>query len=134
MSGTFFSCGASCDDIRAGDFAALCDYTSIQYCMDRDFSLSGQCNTYSPNEPVLFPSLWALALSKDFPYRDTFNLWILRLTASQIYEKAIQDLISNSTYCTSFPSKKDRQAFSPLSLDHFRGIFFMLFVGKSLFS
>ena len=102
--------------------------------MNRDFTLFGNCSTYSPSQGVAFNGMWSFIYGEKATYQETIDLWILRLSAAYLYQIMYQNYILNASYCESFPSNTDRRVkTTSLSYDHFQGVFYMLLAGNNHF-
>ncbi|XP_071549700.1 probable glutamate receptor [Panulirus ornatus] len=120
-SGTFKDCWASRESIANGEFAAICDKTTMKKAMSWDFSTSGQCHLYISRENVYSNAIISMAFKINSTYRSKANHIIRIVKESGILDKWIRAQITNTSQCLRPPSSDRREGISPLNTEALTG-------------
>ncbi|ROT65058.1 putative glutamate receptor ionotropic, delta-2 [Penaeus vannamei] len=128
-TGTFPDCWAAREPISRGEYAALCDHTTMKKAMSWDFSTSGSCHLYISREVIHSFNL-AVAFRTASPYKEDGDYWIQKLKESGILDMWLQNEIVNTSQCLKPPSSdRSTQDISALDLESFFGPMLVLVAG-----
>ncbi|XP_063593029.1 glutamate receptor ionotropic, delta-1-like [Penaeus indicus] len=131
-TGTFPDCWAARGPISRGEYAALCDHTTMKKAMSWDFSTSGSCHLYISREVIHSFNL-AVAFRTASPYKEEGDYWIQKLKESGILDMWLQNEIVNTSQCLKPPSAdRSSQDISALDLESFFGPMLVLAAGLCL--
>ncbi|XP_066984755.1 probable glutamate receptor [Macrobrachium rosenbergii] len=125
-AGTFVSCWRSRQEIADGEFAGICDHTSMKKIMSWDFSTTGSCHLYISKEKVYSGGILAMAFKTNSTCLPKANRLVLTLKESGIFDKWLNDQITNTTECLRPPSADRGNQISALGLESLAGIFIVL--------
>ncbi|XP_069995906.1 probable glutamate receptor [Penaeus vannamei] len=129
-TGTFPDCWAAREPISRGEYAALCDHTTMKKAMSWDFSTSGSCHLYISREVIHSFNL-AVAFRTASPYKEDGDYWIQKLKESGILDMWLQNEIVNTSQCLKPPSSdRSSQDISALDLESFFGPMLVLAAGE----
>ncbi|XP_068216601.1 probable glutamate receptor [Palaemon carinicauda] len=129
-AGTFQDCWADRERIAAGEFAAVCDSTTMMKSMSWDFSTTGQCHLYRSREKVYTNGILSVAFRTNSSYLPKANRIILILKEAGIMDKWLTDQMANSSQCLRPPTSDRTGGIQPLDLESFSGPLLVLIAGK----
>ncbi|XP_037792821.1 glutamate receptor-like [Penaeus monodon] len=129
MSGTFPDCWAAREAIAKGEFAAICDKTTMKKAMSWDFSSSGQCHLYISRENVYSNAIIAMAFKTNSSYLPKANRIIQLVKESGILSKWVEEQITNTSQCLLPPSSDRRDGIAPLDIEDLAGPCLILAAG-----
>ncbi|XP_069995854.1 glutamate receptor-like [Penaeus vannamei] len=129
MSGTFPDCWAAREAIAKGEFAAICDKTTMKKAMSWDFSSSGQCHLYISRENVYSNAIIAMAFKTNSSYLPQANRIIQLVKESGILSKWVEEQITNTSQCLLPPSSDRRDGIAPLDIEDLAGPCLILATG-----
>ncbi|XP_050692940.1 glutamate receptor ionotropic, delta-2-like [Eriocheir sinensis] len=130
-SGTFQDCWAARQDIASGQYAAICDRTTMKKAMSWDFSTSSKCHLYISRENVYSNILIAMAFRINSTYREMANNVIHAVKEAGILDRWLGDQITNTSQCLRPPSADRSEGLSPLNIDDMAGCFLVLAGGEA---
>ncbi|XP_064104103.1 glutamate receptor-like [Macrobrachium nipponense] len=123
-------CWTNKDEIRNGDYVAVCIKIMALSAMAWDFGETGKCHMYLAKQPVYQMNLGVMIMQKNFIYREHFDDIILRLQEAGIFSKWLVDEIRNVSQCLLPPGSDMGEALPPaLPLDSLYGTFLLLLGG-----
>ncbi|XP_068221458.1 glutamate receptor-like [Palaemon carinicauda] len=126
-------CWTNKDEIRNGDYVAVCIKVMALSAMAWDFGETGKCHMYLAKEAVYQMNLGVMIMQKNFVHRETFDDIILRLHEAGIFNKWLLDEISNVTQCLLPPGSDLGDAAPPaLPLTSLHGPFTFLLGGLAI--
>ncbi|XP_076068388.1 putative glutamate receptor [Oratosquilla oratoria] len=132
-SGIFPDCYASRKEIANGEFAAICDRTTMKMAMSWDFSTSGKCHLYMSRESVYSNLVFSIAFRTNSSFLRPVNRILRRLKEAGFIDKWLGAQLSNATQCLRPPSadgtSEERR---PLDLASFLGVLLVFGVGHLL--
>ncbi|XP_076069323.1 glutamate receptor-like [Oratosquilla oratoria] len=130
MSGTFGDCWSHREPIAKGEFAAICDRTTMKKAMSWDFSTTGECHLYASKETIRGNFALSVAFQIKSAYLEKTNRVIARILEVGLLNKWIGDQIRNSSECFKPPTVDVGEGVtSPLNLTSVTGPFLMLGAG-----
>ncbi|XP_068216606.1 glutamate receptor-like [Palaemon carinicauda] len=129
MSGTTPDCWTSRQAVADGEYAVICDQTSIKKVISWDFSNTGKCHTYIGREPVYSNIMMSIAFRRNSSYLPQANRLISILRNTGIFAKWLRDEIGNTTQCLKPPTSDRQDGIEPLGIDAFYGLIFLLVGG-----
>ncbi|XP_066982155.1 probable glutamate receptor [Macrobrachium rosenbergii] len=120
-TGNVPDCWAAREPISAGEFAVICDHTSMKNAMSWDFSTTGACHLYRSKEVINTFNL-AVAFRASSKYREQSDYWILKMKESGIIEQWLNQGVVNTSHCLKPPSADfSSQKVTPLGFKSFVG-------------
>ncbi|XP_066976896.1 probable glutamate receptor [Macrobrachium rosenbergii] len=128
--GTFQDCWEDRERIAAGEFAAICDTTTMMKSMSWDFSKTGKCHLYRSREKVYTNGILSVAFRTKSSYLPKANKIILTLKEAGIMDKWLRDQMANSSQCLRPPTADRTGGIQPLDFESFTGSFLLLLGGK----
>ncbi|XP_069995853.1 probable glutamate receptor [Penaeus vannamei] len=128
-SGYFKDCWSSRQAIANGEFAGICDETTMKKAMSWDFSSSGRCHLYITREKVLSSAMMGIAFKRNSSYLADANRIVHIIKHSGILSKWIGDQITNTSQCLRPPSADRREGISALNIEAFLGPLSVLLAG-----
>ncbi|XP_066976900.1 glutamate receptor-like [Macrobrachium rosenbergii] len=129
MSGTTPDCWTSRQAIADGQYAVICDQTSIKKVISWDFSTTGKCHTYIGREAVYSNIMMSIAFRRNSSYLPKANKLISILRNTGIFAKWLHNEIGNTTQCLKPPTSDRQEGIEALGLDAFYGLIFLLVGG-----
>ncbi|XP_069995848.1 glutamate receptor ionotropic, kainate 1-like [Penaeus vannamei] len=130
-SGTFPDCWAARQAIARGEFAALCDETSMRKSMSWDFSTTGKCHLYIASQKVFTNAMMAMAFKTNSTYLPNINKVIRKVKESGLLERWMASQITNTSQCLRPPSSDRRDGIEALDFEAFSGPLLVLAAGES---
>ncbi|XP_042204114.1 glutamate receptor ionotropic, delta-1-like [Homarus americanus] len=125
--GTFQDCWAARQPIAQGQFAGICDKTTMKKAMSWDFSSTGQCHLYISREVAYSNVMIAMAYRTNSSYKEKADYWLRRVKESGVINLWLQKEITNTSQCLLPPSAgKSTNTVSGLDLDSFMGSIIVL--------
>ncbi|XP_068216707.1 probable glutamate receptor [Palaemon carinicauda] len=123
-------CWAAREAIARGEYAVICDHTSMKTAMSWDFSTTGACHLYKSKEVINSFSV-ASAFKRGSKYREKSDYWILKMKEAGLIERWLNMGVTNSSQCLRPPSD-DFSSLKVTALDFksFVGPMFVLAGGK----
>ncbi|XP_042204210.1 uncharacterized protein LOC121853894 [Homarus americanus] len=131
-SGTFPDCWSARQAIASGEFAAICDETTMKKAMSWDFSTSGKCHLYIGREKVFTSSMFAMAFRTNSSLLPKANTIIYKVKEAGLLAKWLRSEITNTSQCLRPPSSDRRDGITALNLDALLGPLFVLSGGMTL--
>ncbi|XP_050693218.1 probable glutamate receptor isoform X2 [Eriocheir sinensis] len=128
-AGTFADCWAARQDIAGGQYAGICDRTTMKKAMSWDFSTSGKCHLYISRENVYSNALIAMAFQSDSSYRPKANMIILAVKEAGILDRWLGAQITNTSQCLRPPTADRSDGITPLNIEDMAGCFLVLVGG-----
>ncbi|XP_045615620.1 probable glutamate receptor [Procambarus clarkii] len=125
-AGTFNDCWTDRKLIAQGQFAGICDKTTMKMDMSWDMSSTGQCRFYITGDSIYSPVMIAVAFKTNSPYKERVDYWILRLRESGLINLWLKNEIGDISQCLRPPSASAATHASALDLDAFMGSFLVL--------
>ncbi|KAG7156388.1 Glutamate receptor 4-like 1, partial [Homarus americanus] len=125
-SGTFPDCWSARQAIASGEFAAICDETTMKKAMSWDFSTSGKCHLYIGREKVFTSSMFAMAFRTNSSLLPKANTIIYKVKEAGLLAKWLRSEITNTSQCLRPPSSDRRDGITALNLDALLGPLFVL--------
>ncbi|XP_069995904.1 probable glutamate receptor [Penaeus vannamei] len=120
--GTFQDCWAAREPISRGEFAGICDVTTMKKAMSWDFSTSGKCHLYMSRESAYSNVMIAMAYKTNSSYKREANFWIQTVKESGLIDLWLKKEITNTTQCLQPPSAdKSSNLVSSLDFNSFVG-------------
>ncbi|XP_071513089.1 glutamate receptor-like [Panulirus ornatus] len=132
MSGTVPDCWSRRDAVVNGEFAVICDETTMKKAISWDFSTSGECHLYIARERVFSNIMMSLAFKVNSSYINKANEIIQTLRSAGIISKWLGTEVTNTSQCLRPPSSDRRSGIEPLSLDSFLGPVLSMAAGLTL--
>ncbi|XP_042204243.1 glutamate receptor-like [Homarus americanus] len=132
VAGTFPDCWAARKAIANGEFAAICDRTTMKKAMSWDFSTSGQCHLYISSENVYSNAIISMAFKNNSTYLSDANRIIRTVKESGILDKWLAAEITNTTQCLRPPTSDRGNAVAALNVDVMAGPFLVLVGGLTV--
>ncbi|XP_068216603.1 glutamate receptor 4-like [Palaemon carinicauda] len=129
VSGTIPDCWAAREAVARGEFAALCDETSMKKSMSWDFSTTGRCHLYIAKEYVFTNAMMAMAFQVNSSNVEKINQIIGKVMESGLLDMWMGSELTNTSQCLRPPSSDKRDGISALNLEAFYGIFTVLLIG-----
>ncbi|XP_071549699.1 glutamate receptor-like [Panulirus ornatus] len=129
MSGTFPDCWAAREAIASGEYAAVCDETTIKMAMSWDFSTHGKCHMYIAKQRVYTNAIMAMAFKRNSSYLPSVNKIIRSVRQAGVVAKWLESQVTNTSYCLRPPGASRRDGVSPLNLQSFFGTLLVLLGG-----
>nr|XP_045589652.1 glutamate receptor ionotropic, kainate 5-like [Procambarus clarkii] len=129
MSGTFPDCWEARRAVASGQYAALCDQTSMKKSMSWDFSTTGKCHLYIASQKVYTNAMMALAFKANSSYRSRADQIIMMAKEAGLLERWMGTEITNTSQCLRPPTSDKRDGILALNLEALSGPFFVLAVG-----
>ncbi|XP_064111335.1 glutamate receptor 1-like [Macrobrachium nipponense] len=130
VSGTIPDCWAAREAIARGEYAALCDETSMKKSMAWDFSTTGRCHLYIAKQYVFTNAMMAMPFQVNSSYVAKINRIIGIIMESGLLDMWMGAELTNTSQCLRPPSSDKRDGISALNLEAFYGIFIVLSMGK----
>ncbi|XP_076068146.1 putative glutamate receptor isoform X1 [Oratosquilla oratoria] len=132
-SGTFPDCYASRKEIANGEFAGICDKTTMKKAMSWDFSTSGKCHLYMSREVVYSNAILAMAFRTNSSFLRPVNRILRRLKEAGFIDKWLGAELTNTTQCLRPPSADGTsEGIRPLDLASFLGVLLVFGAGHLL--
>ncbi|XP_042856725.1 glutamate receptor ionotropic, delta-1-like [Penaeus japonicus] len=131
-AGTFQDCWAARENIANGEFAAICDSTTMMKAMSWDFSTTGDCHLYIARQKVYTNGLLAIAFRNKSAYLPHANRIITTLKEAGIIDKWLRDQMTNTSQCLRPPSADRSEGIAALDLQSFYGPIMVLAGGAVL--
>ncbi|XP_063840062.1 probable glutamate receptor [Scylla paramamosain] len=131
-AGTFQDCWAARQDVASGEFAAICDRTTMMKAMSWDFSTTGNCHLYMSQQKVYSSGILSIGFKTKSKYLPPANKILLVLKEAGLLDKWLGEQITNTTQCLRPPSADSREGVSPLSVTAFSGPLACLGLGLTL--
>ncbi|XP_037792822.1 glutamate receptor 1-like [Penaeus monodon] len=125
-SGTFPDCWAARQAIARGEFAALCDETSM-----RKSITTGKCHLYIASQKVFTNAMMAMAFKSNSTYLPNINKVIRKVKESGLLERWMASQITNTSQCLRPPSSDRRDGIEALDLEAFSGPLLVLAGGMA---
>ncbi|XP_069995849.1 glutamate receptor 4-like [Penaeus vannamei] len=132
MSGTIPDCWSGREGIASGQFAAICDETSMRKAISWDFSTTGECHLYIARERVYSNIMMSLAFVNDSVYLEKANKIISTVKESGLLAKWMSQEISNTSLCLRPPTADRRDAIAALNINAFFGPLMVLMGGLGI--
>ncbi|XP_068216708.1 probable glutamate receptor [Palaemon carinicauda] len=114
--GLFQDCWAARSPISEGEFAGICDLTTMKKAMSWDFSTSGSCHLYISREVAYSNVMIATAYKTNSSYKARANYWIQRVKEAGLIDLWLQREITNTSQCLQPPSA-DRSSSAGIKLN-----------------
>ncbi|XP_068216600.1 glutamate receptor ionotropic, delta-2-like [Palaemon carinicauda] len=131
-SGTIPDCWSGREAIANGEYAVICDETTMRKAMSWDFSRSGVCHLYISKEKVYSNGLLSIPFRINSSYIPKANEIIRKLRESGIVNKWLGEQMPNSTQCLRPPKSDKREGIEALDIKAFSGPFLFLIGGNFL--
>ncbi|KAG7156398.1 Glutamate receptor-like 19 [Homarus americanus] len=122
--GTFQDCWAARQNIASGEFAAICDSTTMMKAMSWDF----RCHLYISREKAYSNGILSIAFKTKSRYLSQVNKILAHLKETGHLGKWLGEQITNTSVCLKPPSADIGDGISPLNLQAFAGPFLVLLV------
>ncbi|XP_069995753.1 glutamate receptor ionotropic, delta-2-like [Penaeus vannamei] len=129
LSGTFPDCWQAREAIAGGEYAAVCDKTTIKKAMSWDFSTTGRCHLYIAREPVYSNVFVAMAFRSSSSYLPRVNRVVQLMKESGILPKWVDEQTSNTSQCLLPPSSDVTNSIEALNMEDLAGPFLILVAG-----
>ncbi|XP_050692921.1 glutamate receptor-like [Eriocheir sinensis] len=126
LAGTIIDCWKSRHDVVSGQFAAICDRTTMKKVMSWDFSTTGKCHTYISTENVFSNIQIAMAFQTNSTYREGANQIIRSFKQAGILDMWLGAEITNVSQCLRSPTTDRSEGLSPLNTGDLAGSFLLL--------
>ncbi|XP_068221487.1 glutamate receptor-like [Palaemon carinicauda] len=130
-AGEFYgNCWHSREEIRNGEFVAVCVSNTARTIMAWDFSATAKCHTYMAKEKVYTMNHGVVVFKPNSSYIQTANMIILRLHQAGLLNKWLTEEASNATHCLQPPGSQNRDGNAlALNIPALSGPFVLLSVG-----
>ncbi|XP_045589659.2 glutamate receptor-like [Procambarus clarkii] len=132
VSGTFPDCWTARQAVANGEYAALCDVTSMKKSMSWDFSTTGKCHLYIARQKVYSNAMMAMAFKNNSTFRSRADEIIMMVKEAGLLERWMGTEITNTSQCLRPPTSDKRDGFSAFSLQALSGPFIVLGFGVSV--
>ncbi|KAK3873846.1 hypothetical protein Pcinc_021177 [Petrolisthes cinctipes] len=129
MDGTIYTCWATREELVAGEFAAICDYTSQRKVMSWDFRNTGQCHLYITRETIYFSQL-SMLFRINSSYLEGANKIVQRLVEGGLLDHWLSQDLRYATQCLRPPTSDPYLLKQSLPFEALLGPAFMVFAGK----
>ncbi|XP_050692920.1 glutamate receptor-like [Eriocheir sinensis] len=126
LAGTIIDCWKSRHDVASGQFAAICDRTTMKKVMSWDFSTTGKCHTYISTENVFSNIQIAMAFQTNSTYREGANQIIRSFKQAGILDMWLGAEITNISQCLRSPIADRSEGLFRLSMGDLAGSFLLL--------
>ncbi|XP_068216604.1 glutamate receptor 2-like [Palaemon carinicauda] len=130
MSGSIPDCWSMREAIANGEFAAICDETTMKKAISWDFSTTGQCHLYIAREIVFSNTMMALAFKRNSSLLPVANKLISTVKETGILSKWLGEEITNTTLCLRPPTSDRQEGIAALNIGVFLGPLSVLVGGK----
>ncbi|XP_069172330.1 glutamate receptor ionotropic, kainate 2-like [Procambarus clarkii] len=126
MAGFIPDCWTARQAVANGEYAAVCDETSMKKSMSWDYSTTGKCHLYIARQKVYSNAMMAVAFKVNSTFRSKADEIIMMVKESGLLERWMGTEITNTSQCLRPPTSDKRDTFSALSVQAFSGPFLVL--------